>query len=432
MDAHKEIQELLSFLESSPTSWHAVENITEILEKHGFKRLREREEWKVKPGKPYYVVRNDSSLCAFILPKKRPALAHIIAAHTDSAGLKLKPNAEYRKDNMILFGVEPYGSPLLTSWFNRDLGIAGRVLYTNQKSNIGKNLVQITDYPISIPQLAPHLTKEKNGTHLSIDKQKNLIALAALDTEFEDDTSLLEVLLDTKISYETILSFDLFLYPLEKPQLIGNREIISSYRIDNLAGVHAGLNAITQEDLTDEHLLQMVVFWDNEEIGSETYQGAKSSFLNETLERITYALTMSRDELFRLKSCSFCISVDMSHAAYPNYPDTLEPQHTPLLDNGIVIKHNAQQRYATDGVASALITHLCEKHGISYQTYISNSNIRAGTTVGPFNAMTTGIKTADIGGTMLSMHSCRELMSCVDHLSMCQFLHEFLRNNDSP
>ncbi|MBT4445110.1 MAG: M18 family aminopeptidase [Waddliaceae bacterium] len=426
MDAHKEIKDFIPFLNDCPTPWHTVDTLCERLEAAKFVRLREGDKWKLKKGGKYYVTRNGSSLCAFIVPRGTPESARVIASHTDSPGFKLKPHAEYKEKNMIMFGIEPYGSPLLASWLNRDLGIAGRVLYTNKKGNISKNLVCVDEYPLTIPQLALHLSPKVNDEGVVLDKEKNLVALAALDTEFKEKEPYLEALLEIDIDFEKILSHDLYLFPIEKPRLIGNREMISGYRLDNIASVHASLHAIIKAKPSTKHRIHIAAFSDNEEIGSRTAQGAASPFLGEVFERIALNLGLEKEDIMCMKSRSLCASVDAAHAFHPAHSDAYEPHHHALMDHGAVLKTDAQQRYATDAVSSALTQHLCDKHKIKLQRYITRNDIRGGSTIGPIHATSLGIKTVDIGEPILSMHSCRELMSCHDHIALCKLLEKFL------
>lgn len=423
------ISGLLNFLDNSPTAWHAVENCARLLLKSGFKELKEQEVWDIKPVGRYFVIRNGSSLTAFIAPVQQPSIAHIIASHTDSPSLKLKPNCEFYNNNMLMLSCEVYGSPLLSSWLNRDLGIAGRVVYLDKKNSLCERLVRLEDSPVVIPQLAIHLDRTVNETGLVLNKQEHLAAIASVETDQKFKDSFLKRHLKKQFSFEELLSFDLFLYPLEKARLIGDgNSLISSYRIDSLESVYAALEALLQTKKSSSNLLKMIVLWDNEEIGSNTAQGAGSPFLPHIMERIAISLKMSREDYFRLNSSSLCISVDLAHALHPNYPEKHEPLHRPLLNHGIVIKSNAQHRYASDARSFAAIAALCLKHHIPYQKYVVRSDMPCGTTVGPINANLTGIPNVDIGCSQLSMHSCREIMGALDHLSMTQLLTEFLNS----
>lgn len=421
------IKSLLHFFDSSPTAWHAVDNSIQELIKHGFLELKEDETWKVKPGGRYFVSRNGSSLCAFVAPKSAPKAIHMAASHTDSPSFKLKPNAEFTTENMCMLGVEIYGAPLLTSWLNRDLGIAGRIIFSDSKGKIHEKIATIKDHPVVLPQLAIHLDRNVNENGLVMHKQDHLAVLACLQDKNEK-TSFLERVMKKQFPFKELLAYDLFLYPLEKGRFLGeNEELIASYRIDNLASVHASLQSMIEAKNPAKDIIKMIALWDNEEIGSGTAQGAHSPFIAQIIERIALSLNISREEYFQLVSRSLCLSVDLGHALHPNYKDRHEPRHIALLNKGIIIKANAQHRYASDARSTANIVALCRSHKIPFQKYASRGDIPCGTTVGPIHAHVTGMPTIDIGIPQLSMHSCREIMGSQDHLALCELLRAFLK-----
>ena len=419
-----QIDDLLQFLDTSPTAWHAVENTIDKLSEIGFKELSEAEAWQLEPGGRYFVIRNGSTFCAFVMPSQKPESVRLAASHSDSPSFKLKPNAEFRKENMIMLGLEIYGAPLLTSWLNRDLGIAGRVIIKGKKGEIEEKLVTIDECPLVIPQLAIHLDRTVNESGLTLNKQEHLAAIASLD--YQSKSSYLEQILKKHVDFHQLLSFDLFLYPLEKARLMGaEQQMIASYRLDNLAGVHAVLEGLLNASKPHATCVKMIAFWDHEEIGSHSAYGAGSPFLPHILERIA----QSREDYFRLLSRSLCVSVDLTHALHPNYSDRHDPRHQVLMNHGIAVKVNAQQRYATDACTSAIIIDLCQKLKIPFQRFVSRNDIPSGSTIGPIHANQTGMSTVDIGYAQLSMHSCRELAGCHDHLDMCKLLTTFLTCN---
>lgn len=421
-----EINELMGFIEASPTAWHAVDFMVKKLKKEGFEILEENQPWAIEAGKAYVVTRNGSSLCAFVVPSQSIDSIKVVGAHTDSPAFKLKPNAEYLKENMVMLGVELYGAPLLTSWLNRDLGIAGRVFYKDDKKKRQEVLVNLTDEPVVLPQLAIHLDRNVNESGPVLNKQDHLAAIAALQTNPSSKKGYLETKLLELFKFHTLLGYDLFLYPLEKPRLTGSQgQLLSSYRIDNLASVHAGFRGLIQAKKANKNTLKMIAFWDHEEIGSHTVQGAGSPFLPQTIERICLCLKASREDYFRMMNQGLCISVDMTHALHPNYPEKSEPRHQILMEKGIVIKSSAQHRYASDAGTVSKVMDLCVDNKIPYQHFVSRGDIPSGTTIGPIHAALTGMPTVDIGCPQLSMHSCRELFSCQDHLSMCSLLAAF-------
>jgi len=425
MDEKACIDNLLSLFNRAPTAWHAVAEISESLKKRGFTELFEGDSWKLEAGKAYFVSRNGSSLIAFVTPKKTPKKAHIAAAHTDSPALKLKPRAEYRHENMTMLGVEVYGGPLLNSWLNRDLGIAGRVAIEDEDGKMQLALVDLRRHPVIVPQLAIHLDRKIGEQGLQLDKQKHLSALAALDDK--GPAPYLERCLAEVLTFKSLYSHDLFLFPLEEARLVGaHGQMIASYRYDNLGSSHAAIEGLLGAMEPDESLLKCAVLWDNEEVGSATAHGAASPFLEHALERAVLALGYEREDYLRMLSQSLCLSIDQAHALHPNYPERHDPQHGPLLGEGIVIKHNAQKRYASDADTAGFIAALCKHHRISFQDFISRGDIPCGSTIGPIHASRTGIATVDVGCPQLSMHACRELAAVEDHLSMCRLSTAFL------
>lgn len=427
------IEDLMEFLNASPTAWHAVDCMISQLSKKGFKELKESASWDIKTGGAYFVQRNRSSLCAFVIPQDAPQSVRLLASHTDSPGLKLKPMPEIRKHQSILLGVEVYGAPLLTSWLNRDLGLAGRVIYFDKENDLREELVRLDDYPMVIPQLAIHLDREVNEKGLLLNKQEHLNVLAALDNRELIDHSYLETILKEKYNFNRLVDFDLFFYPLEKARLLGfGQQLLASYRLDSLSSVHAILYALvnSMEALQDE--IKMAIFWDNEEVGSHTAQGADSPFFNQIMERLMWLLKVNPEDYFRLINRSHCVSVDLAHAVHPSYGEKHDPQHQPLLGKGIVLKHNAQQRYATDARSSIPIQVMADIKQIPLQKFVSRNDIPSGSTIGPLHASLSGMHAVDIGCGQLSMHSCREIMACQDHIWMCKLLQELYETSEWP
>lgn len=416
------INELLTFLDTSPTAWHAVENISTQLKEKGFTELQEGEPWNLQKGHGYYI-RRYASICAFITPQEKACRVRLIASHTDSPGFKLKPNPEIRKNGSLLLAFEVYGAPLMTSWFNRDLGLAGMVTYLNKKGQVKSKLVTLDRYPLVIPQLAIHLDREVNEKGLLVNKQDHLNALVGLEKHLPSSKSYLETLLGELIEFKKILHFDLFLYPLTPARLVGYQDsFIASYRIDSLASVHAALAAFLDGSPPLREEIKMVTFWDHEEIGSQSEQGAGSVWFSHTLERLSLALNLSREDYLSLVSQSHCISVDLAHALHPNYVDKHDPNHQPRLSEGVVLKSNAQQRYATNVHSATRLCLLADQLKMPLQKFVSRNDMPCGTTIGPIHAAATGMSTVDIGCGQLSMHSARELMSTEDHISMYTLL----------
>ncbi|MBB64861.1 MAG: M18 family aminopeptidase [Waddliaceae bacterium] len=419
----KNIQDLRRYLDHCPTAWHAVSTISEDLINAGFTALSEKERWNLEAGKKYFVTRNGSSICAFTVPSSKPKRATIVGAHTDSPSLQLKPHSEYREENMVLLGVEVYGGPILASWFNRELGIAGRISYANEKGEIQTELVDVREHPIIIPQLAIHLDREINTQGFLPNKQEHLPALACLTSKLGENERYLDKVLSPYLKGRKLLEKDLLLYPIEGSRLLGyNEELLASYRIDNLASTHSALRAFLEAEHSSSDTLNIMISWDNEEVGSSTAQGAASPFLGQVLERICHALEMDQQDWLCLLSRSFCISVDMAHALHPNYKKQYEPRHQPLMEGGVTLKVNAQQRYASNALSSGLIAQLCEEEKLNLQKFVVKSDSPCGSTIGPITATQFGMATVDIGSPQLAMHASRELTACQDHLDMIQLL----------
>lgn len=427
------LQDLSSFLDTNPTAWHAVDNCAQRLEAQGFIEIKEGDSWSLQQGQRYYIKHHQSSICAFVLPTLSPKRVRLLASHTDSPSFKLKPQPEIRRNQALLFGVEVYGAPLLSSWLNRDLGLAGRIVYTTKDKQLQERLVRLEKHPLVIPQLAIHLDREVNEKGLLLNKQEHLNALAALEQDLPAKSSYLEMLLRDEIDFEQLVSFDLLLFPIEKARFIGyKQQFLSSYRIDSLASVHAALSALLDDPSPLDEDIKMTIFWDNEEVGSHTAQGAESPFFNQTLERLLLALGKSREDYFRVLSQSHCTSIDLAHSLHPNYADKHDAQHHPILGKGIVLKTNAQQRYASDAYSSLPIHILASRQGIPLQKFVSRNDMPCGSTIGPLQACISGIPTVDIGCGQLSMHSCRELMACQDHLYLFDLLKALLQTKEWP
>jgi aspartyl aminopeptidase len=341
----------------------------------------------------------------------------IAAAHTDSPSLKLKPQPSYGSAGMQMLAVEPYGGPLLNSWLNRDLGIAGRVIYRRGAEPLTSALVRIDDSPVTIPQLAIHLDRQVNESGLLLNKQNHLVPLASLNEGLS--APYLEELLKRYLSFDKLLAHDLFLFPLEPARHIGrDGEMLASYRLDNLSSVFAAASALAAIEQPARHQMPLAVFWDHEEVGSASAYGAQSPFLLHLLERISLALGLQRADFLQLLQQSFCLSIDMAHALHPNYLDRHDPLHQPRLNGGIVLKSNAQQRYATEAELAARIVDRCNQLAIPLQYFVSRNDMPCGSTIGPINGATTGIPTVDLGIPQLSMHSARELIGTSDQLQL--------------
>lgn len=421
------LTDLKTFLDSSPTSWHAVKEVGSRLAMREFHPLQEEEPWNLELGKKYFICRG-GALCAFSLPQQLPERAILLAAHTDSPALKLKPMPAFQTANMIQLGVEVYGAPLLNSWLNRDLALAGRVVITTAAGEPEERLVYLDDALLFIPQLAIHLDRDVHEKGLFLNKQEHLNPILGLSDEKTAPLEALEKLLRRHLSFHSLLAFELFLVPHEPSGFVGlENEMLASYRIDNLLSVHACLSALGMQEKPSSDLLQIALFVDNEEIGSHSKEGAASPFLSDILQRIGCQLGRNPEEMLRLKNKSLCISIDMAHALNPNYAKKHEPHHTPLMGKGIVLKYNAGQKYASNALSASVIIHACEELRLPHQSYVCRSDLPCGSTIGPIIAQTTGINTVDIGCPQLSMHSIREVIATQDYLDLVRVLTHLLQ-----
>lgn len=417
------LDDLSDFLAHSPTSWHAAIEMSNRLASLDFIPLYPEEKWKLEKGKKYFSIQ-DGSIAAFALPEHRLERMSIAAAHTDSPALKLKPHPVIEKKNMVQLGVEVYGAPILPTWMNRDLAIAGRVVVSREDGEIEELLVFLDDAPVIIPTLAPHLDREAFRKGLELNKQDHLSAIASL--KFSQDY--IEELIREQHSFLALLDFDLFLVPIESPRFIGKKgEMLASYRLDNLCSTHSGLVALGNLRNPLPDTLSFGIFWDHEEVGSSTQIGAESTFFQDIYSRICNFYQLNLEEEIILRRNSLCLSVDVSHGLNPNYENKYDPRHSPLLGEGLTIKYNADMRYTTSAKTGAFISHLCAELGLKCQKFVNRSDNMAGSTVGPIFATKLGIETVDIGIPELSMHAAREVIACQDHLDMCTLLTHFLR-----
>jgi aspartyl aminopeptidase len=421
------IDDLLAFIETSPTPWHAVAETVRRLEAAGYRALDERERWTASPGDKVYVVRGGSSIAAFELgtaPASEGGF-RIVGAHTDSPNLRLKPNPQSEKEGMQQLAVEPYGGVLWHTWLDRDLSIAGRVLLRDEAGP--RSALVRFDRPLArVPSIAIHLDRTVNEEGLKLNAQEHLAPLFALGEAKVMDM----VAGDVGASADDVLGFDLCLYDVVPPARGGaDGELLFAPRLDNLASCHAGLSALLAAGAPTK-ATRGVVFYDHEECGSTSPQGADSPFLPEALERLARATDDASDAYARALSRSFMLSADMAHAVHPNYTSKHEPEHMPKLGAGPVIKTNVNQRYATDGETAARFTAWCERADVVPQQFVTRSDLACGSTIGPISAGRLGMRTIDVGNPMLSMHSVRELAGAADVAPMIAVMRVFFERDD--
>ncbi|MCK6591574.1 MAG: M18 family aminopeptidase, partial [Polyangiaceae bacterium] len=366
-------------------------------------------------------------IVAFVAGSEPPAKAgfKVIGAHTDSPGFRLKPLPDVNSRGYQQLGVEVYGGVLFTTWLDRDLSIAGRVLF-DRGGSIEARLVDLVRPVARIPNLAIHLNRQVNTEGLVLNAQKHLVPLVGLGKE-----AVLKSVIARELGEkaEALAGFDLCLYDTAKASVGGlENEFIFTARLDNLGSSHAAMRALIKAADTATPATRVIVLYDHEECGSRSFVGAGGPVLRDTLERLVDALPDGKGQgLARAVAGSFLISADMAHAVHPNYADQHEPLHAPQLNRGLVIKSNSNQSYATDGASGAVFEALCRKVGYSPQRFVTRSDLPCGSTIGPITAAKLGIPTVDVGAPMLSMHSCREMAGTLDvHLAIETYAQSFL------
>ncbi len=415
------VASLISYLDASPTPYHAAAESARRLREAGFVALDEHEPWTVEPGLRAYVVRGGTSLIAFVCGEKPPAESGFLAigAHTDSPNLRIKPNPDLNRYGYRQLGVEVYGGVLLSTWLDRDLSLAGRVSISDKSAGLQHRLVDLARPLVRIPNLAIHLNRNVNSDGLVLNAQSHLAPVLGLSGDEPDSLrELLAVELAARgatATVEDIVGWDLGLYDVQGATVSGaSSEFLHSARLDNLASCFAATQALARA--TDPHAATRVIaLYDHEEVGSRSAQGAQSPYLRQVLERLTSAGGDRDVEAFaRAVAHSFLISADMAHAIHPNYADRHEPNHAPVLGGGPVIKTNVNQSYATDGESAARFAHLCRSVEVPVQHFVVRSDLPCGSTIGPITASQIGLRTVDVGNPMLSMHSIREMASTAD------------------
>jgi aspartyl aminopeptidase len=428
------INDLMKFLDTSPTSYQAAGNIENALLKQGFIRLEEAEPWKLSAGKRYFVARNQSAVIAFSIGKKKPHQTgyRLAASHLDSPALKIKPEGLRIERNNAKLTVEIYGGPIISTWLDRELSIAGRIMV--KKSAAGKKTApQWEALPIDlkkplviIPNAARHLNREINKG-FEYNAQNHLPAILQASEQDAGNASLKDIIArDIKLPADHIGAMDLFLYDPSPAARIGvNSEILVSGRLDNLAMSHAILASILESE--GASATNLAVFFDHEEIGSTTAQGANSSFMTDILQRIGLAMQLSSEQSMIAIRKSFLISADMAHAVHPNFAEKHDPAYMPLMNHGPVIKQNAFQRYATTAASCARFEAICSGAGVPVQTIINRSDLESGTTIGPIASAKLSIPAVDIGNPMWAMHSIRETMGVFDHEFLIKALTHYYK-----
>lgn len=418
--ARAQAQDLLDFIDASPSPWHAVATCEARLKAAGFYRLDEVDRWTLKPGNRCYVVRGGSSIVAFTLgsqPLPESGMT-LIGAHTDSPGLRIKPRPAEDHGGMCRLGVEVYGGPLLATFADRDLGLAGRVHLKAGRTHQSR-LVHFAEPLIRLPNLAIHMNREVNEKGLKFNKQTELpLLLGTSDAALPADDRFRQLLAERlAVNADDLLTWELAACDTQKGSFWGvDREFFANSQLDNLASCHAGLSALIAAGDTMQTCV--LALFDHEEVGSESAVGAGGSLLGDLLQRIAGACGLDAEDQRRMLARSFFISADMAHAWHPNFPAAYEPCHKVMINAGPVIKHNANQRYSTDGASAARFMAICEKAGVPCQQYAHRTDLGCGSTIGPILAARLGIASVDVGSPMWAMHSVRESAGVIDHAAM--------------
>ena len=418
------IKRLLSFLDASPVNFLAVKNLTEELQQHGYRRIDTTEALgTVKTGDKFFVTKNDSSIYAFQIGRKALAETgfHMICAHCDSPTFRIKPHAEIDcEGGIVKLNTEVYGGPIMSTWFDRPLTLAGRVIVKSKDVMTPTTLLLHVKRPLlQISNLAIHFNRQVNdGVKLS--RQKDVLPiLGIINDELEKGNLLMNIILEElnkqqTVAREDILDFDLYLADATPACTFGaHNELISSGRLDDLSMCFAGLEALLASQPTDT--TQVLAIFDNEETGSQTKQGAGSPFLSYMLKRIALAQGGTEEAYYQAVERAFMISADNAHAWHPNYSEKYDPTNHPMLGGGPVIKFNAAQKYASDAYSASVFAGLCKKAGVPCQRFVNHSDVAGGSTLGNILASSIPLRGVDMGNAILAMHSCRETGSTADH-----------------
>ena len=415
------VKQLFKFIENSPSCFHAIKTITEELKNEGFVEIKEKDTWQIEQGKKYYVTRNLSSVIAFKIPQNDFKSFNIVASHSDSPTFKIKANAEIEvKNKYVKLNTEKYGGMICSTWFDRPLSIAGRIL-VKENNAVKTHLVNIDKDLVIIPNLAIHMNREVNDGY----KYNAQIDMLPLYGDNSSKGSLMKTIAkEVNVEEESILGTDLFLYNRMNGTKIGaNEEYISSPRLDDLECAFTSLSAFLSENTSNSASVYCV--FDNEEVGSGTKQGADSTFLYDVLRRINISLGKTEEDYYRLISSSFMVSADNAHALHPNYTDKSDPTNKVYMNDGIVIKYNANQKYTTDAVSASIFKSICDSVDVPYQTFTNRSDILGGSTLGNISNAHVSLNTIDIGLAQLAMHSTYETAGAKDVTYMIDAIKAF-------
>ncbi len=402
-------EQLVTFLNESMTCFHAVHNMKQRLLKENYIELSEGTTWNLEEGKGYFVTRNNSSIIAWNMACKNYTSFHLVSSHSDSPCFKVKDNPEIVKDGYVKLNTERYGGMLMNPWFDRPLSVAGRVI-VKEGNSFQTKLVNIDKDYLITPSVAPHLNRNANNGFVYNAQVDLLPILGSEDCKGLFQKQIAEY---ANVNEDSILASDLFVYPRDKGSIWGaNNEYISSPRLDDLQCAFASLNALLQATPTTS--IPVFVCFDNEEVGSLTKQGADSTFLKDTLLRINNACNKTQEDFHTTLASSFMVSADNAHAIHPNHGEMHDPINHPQMNKGIVIKHNANQKYTTDALSCAIFKDICAKANVPTQTFVNRSDAPGGSTLGNISNAHVSLNCVDIGLAQLAMHSTYETAGAKD------------------
>lgn len=415
-------KELLTFIDKSPTSFHAVWNMKEQLLAAGFQEIQEDQRWELCLGGDYFVTRNDSAIIAFSIPEEEHEGFRIVASHSDSPTFKIKENPEIKvEDHYVKLNVEGYGGMILSSWMDRPLSVAGRII-VKEKNEYVSRLVNIDRDLLMIPNLAIHMNRQINKGY-AYNRQKDMLPVLG---GIESKDSFFDMIKKAAGTESEILGHDLYLYNRQKGTVLGaNQEFIASGRLDDLQCAFASMKGFLQGN-KKKHISVFCVL-DNEEVGSGTKQGAASTFLKDTLKRINSALKKDEEDYLVHLAKSFMISADNAHAVHPNHPEKTDPANRPYINGGVVLKMNADQKYCTEGMSAAIFKDLCNTASVPMQTFVNRSDMAGGSTLGNISSTQVAVRAVDVGLPQLAMHSAYEMAGVQDTEYFVRVLEEFFQ-----
>lgn len=426
---------LLDFIQQSPSCFHVIRNLSDALKAEGFIELKECEKWTLTPGGKYFTTRNSSSIISWTVPSFDFSGFMLTASHSDSPSFKIKENESIISEKRyIKLNVEKYGGMLCAPWFDRPLSVAGRIIIKNQsdsKTSFEQKLVNIDKDLLMIPNLAIHMCREANdGQKYNV--QNDLLPIFSIveDTQPNDRSFINTVAKSAGVNPESIISTDLFLYNRDTGKYWGNNnEFISSPKLDDLECAYTTFLGFLNSTKSDTNNVSVHCVFDNEEVGSQTKQGADSTFLYDVLKRINLCCKRSEEDFFTAIAKSFMVSADNAHAVHPNYTDKSDPTNRPFINGGPVIKFNAAQKYTTDGISATIFKAACENANVPYQTFVNRSDMAGGSTLGNISSSHVSIPTVDIGLAQWAMHSPYESAGAKDPEYMVKAIEEFYKSD---